>query len=74
MPRLPRITARDALRAVQRDGWTIDHTRGSHTYLIHPTKLGTVCVAMHAGIIPPKTTQSIIRQAGLTVDAFITLL
>ena len=59
---------------MQRDGWIIDHARGSHTYLIHPTNPGTVCIAMHVGIIPPKTTQSIIRQAGLTVDAFIALL
>jgi predicted RNA binding protein YcfA (HicA-like mRNA interferase family) len=31
-------------------------------------------VALHSGTIPPGTLRSIIRQAGLTVDQFISLL
>ena len=74
MPRLPRVTAREALRALQADGWTVVRTTGGHTHLGHPTKPGICTVAMHAGTIPSGTLRSIIRQAGLTVDQFISKL
>jgi predicted RNA binding protein YcfA (HicA-like mRNA interferase family) len=74
MPRLPRVTAREALRAVEGDGWTIVRTTGSHTHLSHPKKPGIVTIAMHPGTMPPGTLRSIIRQAGLTVDQFTDLL
>jgi predicted RNA binding protein YcfA (HicA-like mRNA interferase family) len=74
MPRLPRVTARETLRAIEANGWTVVRTTGSHTHLSHPTKPGIVTIAMHAGTIPPGTLRSIIRQAGLTVDQFIDLL
>jgi len=74
MTKLPRVTARDALRALQADGWTVVRVAGSHTHLRHPTKPGICTVAMHAGTIPLGTLRSIIRQAGLTVDQFRALL
>jgi predicted RNA binding protein YcfA (HicA-like mRNA interferase family) len=74
MPRLPRVTARETLRAVQADGWLVVRTTGGHTHLSHPTKPGIVTIAMHSGVIPPGTLRSIIRQAGLTVGQFTNLL
>jgi predicted RNA binding protein YcfA (HicA-like mRNA interferase family) len=71
---MPRVTAREALRALQADGWYVVRTVGSHTHLGHPSKPGIVTVAMHAGTIPTGTLRSIIRQAGLSVDQFIDLL
>jgi len=69
MPRLPRVTARETLRAIQADEWLVVRTTGGHTHLSHPTKPGIVTIAMHPG-----TIRSIIRQAGLTIDQFINLL
>jgi predicted RNA binding protein YcfA (HicA-like mRNA interferase family) len=74
MPKLPRVTARETLRAIQKDGWQVVRTTGGHTHLSHPTKPGIVTVAMHSGTIPPGTIRSIIRQAGLTIDQFADLL
>ena len=74
MPPLPRVSAREVQRAIQRDGWRVVRVTGSHTHFGHPTKPGIVTVAMHAGTIPVGTIRSIIRQAGLTVDQFIGLL
>lgn len=74
MPKLPRVSAREVVRAIQSDGWQIVRRRGSHAHLNHPTKPGIVTVAMHGGTIPLGTLKSIIRQAGLTVDQFIALL
>jgi predicted RNA binding protein YcfA (HicA-like mRNA interferase family) len=48
---------------------------GSHHHYRHPSKPGKVTIAHHASqIISPKSTASIIKQAGLTVDQFRALL
>jgi predicted RNA binding protein YcfA (HicA-like mRNA interferase family) len=49
MPRLPRVTGAEVLRALQRDGWRERNQVGSHKQLVHSTKPGVVTVAMHAG-------------------------
>jgi len=45
--RLPRITAAELLRALQRDGWTIVRHKGGHAQLKHPTRPGRVTVPTH---------------------------
>jgi len=68
-PRLPRITAFQLLRALKRDGWEQERQSGSHVILKHPTKKGHVTVPKHARvIIKPKTLESILEQAELTID------
>ena len=37
-------TVRDAIRLVERDGWTHVRTRGSHRHYRHPDKPGTVTI------------------------------
>ena len=75
MPRLPRVTAREAQRAVERDGWRVVPSSGGHRQFRHPTKPGRVTIPIHGGgAMTPGTVKSIIAQAGLTVDEFIALL
>jgi predicted RNA binding protein YcfA (HicA-like mRNA interferase family) len=72
---MPRVTAREAERAIMRDGWRHVGGTGSHRQYEHPTKPGAVTIAYHAGqILNPRTLSSIIQQAGLTVDQFRALL
>jgi predicted RNA binding protein YcfA (HicA-like mRNA interferase family) len=75
-PRLPRVTGNDVLRALRRGGWYDHHQKGSHVYLKHDTYPGKrVTVAVHAGeTIKPKTLQTILKQAGLTLEEFEELL
>lgn len=74
-PRLPRITALQLLRALRKDGWEQVRQSGSHVILKHPVKMGHVTVPKHASvIIKPKTLESILEQAGLTIDALRELL
>lgn len=69
MPRLPRITAAELLRALRRDGWFIHEQAGGHAQLKHPTKSGRVTMAIHPGrIVPPGTLKSVLEQAHLTAD------
>jgi predicted RNA binding protein YcfA (HicA-like mRNA interferase family) len=74
-PRLPRVTAREAVRALHRDGWYDDDQVGSHLSLRHPTKAGRVIIPMHAGkVLKPGLFAQILNDAGLTIDAFRSLL
>ena len=75
MTRLPRISGKDALKALQRAGFSIVRTHGSHLYLYHKAKDVLVTVPVHAGrTLAPKTLQSILKQAGVTVEQLTELL
>ncbi len=52
---------------VERDGWQHVATRGSHRQYKHPVKRGRVTVpGKRSDDLHPKTTASILRQAGLS--------
>lgn len=75
MPKLPRITAKKLLRALQRAGFYIHHQTGSHANLRHALKTHLhLVVPRHGGDLAPKTLKSILSQAELTVEEFIALL
>jgi predicted RNA binding protein YcfA (HicA-like mRNA interferase family) len=51
---------------IQRDGWYLVTTKGSHRQFKHPEKSGRVTVAGHPSRdIPPGTLTSVLKQAGL---------
>ena len=59
-------TAREAIRIVERDGWYLVRTKGSHRRFRHPIKPGRVTIAGGPGKeLKEPTWQSILRQAGL---------
>jgi predicted RNA binding protein YcfA (HicA-like mRNA interferase family) len=73
--KLPRVTGDKVLKALQRAGFSLVHTRGSHHFLYHQDKDCLVTVPVHAGtIIAPKTLKSILSQAKLTPEEFTVLL
>jgi predicted RNA binding protein YcfA (HicA-like mRNA interferase family) len=73
-PRLPRATAGEAIRALERSGFQLVRQSGSHKIYRNATGRRTT-VPFHAGeILHPKTLRSILRDAGLTVDQFVDLL
>jgi predicted RNA binding protein YcfA (HicA-like mRNA interferase family) len=51
---------------LQKDGWSVVVTRGSHRQLKHPKKSGRVTVAgKPSDDVAPGTLNSILKQAGL---------
>ena len=59
-------TAREAIRIVERDGWFLVRTRGSHRHFHHAVKRGRVTIPGKLGKdLSESTWQSILRQAGL---------
>jgi len=72
MPKLPRISGREARRAFERAGWTHRRTTGDHMIL---TMVGRrSLVVPDYDDLPPFILRGLIRTAGLTIDQFIDLL
>jgi predicted RNA binding protein YcfA (HicA-like mRNA interferase family) len=64
--RLVTMNIREVLKLLNRDGWVVERTRGSHRQLRHRAKPGTVTVSGHpSDEVHPKTLKSVLRQAGL---------
>ena len=78
MPRLPRVSGKDVVRALRRAGFTQFDQEGSHVFL--HKRVGDrfphrVTVPVHGQkILKPKTLKSILSAAGLAVTKFIELL
>jgi predicted RNA binding protein YcfA (HicA-like mRNA interferase family) len=75
MPKLPRINSKKILSVLLRAGFYIHHQTGSHANLRHASKTHLhVVVPRHNKDLAPKTIKSIIVQAELTVEEFVSLL
>jgi len=68
MTRLPRLTGKDVLAALCKNGFEITRVKGSHHFVRHPDGRSTV-VPVHAGdIIGPGLMSKILRDCELTAD------
>jgi predicted RNA binding protein YcfA (HicA-like mRNA interferase family) len=73
--RLPALKARDVIRALERAGFVVSRTSGSHCRLIHSTDpVRKVTVPVHSTDLKRGTLRGIIAQAGLTVAEFVELI
>ena len=73
--RLPALRPREVIRVLERAGFFVARTSGSHYLLKHPNHPErSVTVAYHAATIKVKTMRSILKQSGLTVEEFLKFL
>jgi len=72
--RLPSLTPRQVLRALEKAGWEIHRTRGSHVSLRKEGCPYVVIIPMHTREMPRGTLMDIIKDAGLTPEEFARLL
>jgi len=72
--KLPRVTAEEVIKVLERVGFSLARQSGSHR--IYKNREGKrVTVPYHAGkVLHPKVLKSILRDADLTVDEFKELL
>lgn len=74
-PRLPALTPRQVIRALERAGFVLHHSAGSHRHFKHPDKPGLrVTVPYHTKDLKRGTLAAIIKAAGLTPAQFRDLL
>ena len=69
MPKLPRVSGGDAIRALGQLGFHQVRQRGSHVVLRHPDGRGCV-VPVHREL-KVGTLAGVLRQAGVSVEEFI---
>ena len=73
MPRLPRISGQEAVRAFERAGWQVSRQRGSHVVLTKSGSIYTLSIPLHRELATGLLRDQI-RKAELTVAEFIELL
>lgn len=59
------FSSHELIKLIQKDGWYLAHTVGSHCQFKHPTKKGRVTIPHPKKDLPIKTIKSILKQAGL---------
>ena len=75
MSRLPQVTARQMLAALQRAGFMTKRVKGSHHYLVHNSDATRrTTVAVHSGDLPPRDVQDILKQTKISREEFLKLL
>ena len=71
MPRLPRVTAKQIITVIEQRGFVLARSSGSHMIFIKNEK--RVTVPFHGAVIlHPKVLKSILQDASVSVDDFVT--
>ncbi|MDQ5844741.1 MAG: type II toxin-antitoxin system HicA family toxin [Acidobacteriota bacterium] len=73
MTKLPVVSGAQCIKALERIGFVVYRQRGSHITVVRESPKTQVTVPNHKEL-DRGTLRAIIRQTGLTVDEFITLL
>lgn len=73
MPKLPAISGREFIRAVEKVGFHFKRQEGSHVILRRDDPFAQLVVRLHKEL-DRGTLRATIRQAGLSVDEFVNLL
>ncbi|MGD9635469.1 MAG: type II toxin-antitoxin system HicA family toxin [Pirellulales bacterium] len=74
MSKLPVVSGRDAIRALEKVGYVVDRQRGSHIVLRHAQPPHRRITIPDHREVAKGTLRGVIRSAGLTVDEFVDLL
>lgn len=74
--KLPQLSGQEVCKALQKDGFKYEGTKGSHVKLKKrlEDKVLVVTVPMHSRDLITKTLNSILKQAELSKSEFIKLL
>lgn len=73
MSKLPRISGRECIKALQKAGFYLKRQKGSHITLRRDEPFTQLVVPDHKEL-DTGTLRAIIRQAGITLDEFVSLL
>lgn len=75
MPRVPRITGEEAVKAFSKVGFLLDHIHGVHHILRNPNNRHLLCIPVHKGeTVGLGLLKKQIALADLSVEDFTKLL
>jgi predicted RNA binding protein YcfA (HicA-like mRNA interferase family) len=73
MPKLPRVSSRECIRALEKVGFYVKRQKGSHIVMRRITPFAQTVVPEN-NEIPVGTLRSILRDAALSAEEFVDLL
>jgi len=65
MPKFPSRTPQQVIKILERKGFVLDRSKGSHRIYFHPETRRRVVVSFHRKDLPQGTLREILRQAGI---------
>ena len=71
MPKLPSLKPKQVIKRLQKLGFIIDHTTGSHIIMYHPVTKKRAVVPFHLKDIPKGTLTALLREAGINRKEFL---
>jgi len=74
MPKLPAVRPREIIKFLERSGFLLDHTSGSHFIYYHPLSKRRAVVLQHNRDIPKGTLMSLLREAGFSREELLKFL
>jgi len=75
MSELPTVTGKEAIKAFEKIGFTVDRVKGSHHVLKKPGHMYLLTVPVHGSRpLKPGTLRNLTQAADISVEGFITLL
>jgi len=66
MPKLPTFTYKKLIRVLEKSGFQIDHTTGSHFIFYNKINKKRATVPLHRKELPKGTLMSILKEAGIS--------
>ena len=75
MPKLPVVSGRETIRALEKAGFVFRRQEGSHVTMVNSARGRRATIPVHGGQdLPPATLRNVLRQAELSVEEFVALL
>ena len=71
MLKLPRLSGKKLVKVLEKNGFLLDHTSGSHFVFRNQPTGRRVNVPVHNEELPPGTLLSILKQAGLNREDLV---
>ena len=66
--KLPSISPEKIVKFIEKKGFVLDRTKGSHHIYIHPDTKQRVVIPVHKKDLPKGTLMEILKQAGIKKD------
>jgi len=68
MGKLPSLTPREVIKILEKDGFMLDHSTGSHRVYYNPESKRRVVVPFHRKDLPKGTLLTILKHSGVSRD------
>lgn len=72
--KLPRLTAKELIRVLERKGWELDRSRGSHYIYVHPATRRTLSVPVARRPLSIGTLARLLKDAEISREELRRLL